>query len=83
MQTDASPDRILPQEDPMSSHPQPANETPDPRDVQERLARSGVGVTPSTAAGRSAVLSREPLSIPGVSLSETVVRMREEQRAGA
>lgn len=67
----------------MGAHPQPTNAAPGPRDVNGRLARIGVVVTPSTPEGRRAVLDREPLRIPGVSLSETVVRMRDEDRAGA
>lgn len=67
----------------MGAQPQPASHSPDPRDVNARLARLGVVVTPSTLEGRRAVLDREPLRIPGVSLSETVVRMRDEAGTGA
>lgn len=67
----------------MGAQPQPATEAPTPRMVQERLARLGVTITPSTTEGRCAVLNRDPLSIPGTSVSETVVRMRVEERAGS
>lgn len=67
----------------MGAQPQPAHHSPDPRDVNARLERLGVVVTPSTPEGRRAVLERQPLRIPGVSLSETVVKMRDEARTGA
>ncbi len=67
----------------MGAQPQPAAEAPDLQVLQERLERLGVAITPSTAEGRRAVLHRDALRIPGVSLSELVVRVRDEGRADA
>lgn len=67
----------------MGSQPQPNRLTPTPDDVNARLAELGVVVTTSTPEGRRAILNREPLRIPGVSVSETVVELRNEPRSGA
>lgn len=67
----------------MGAQPRPAAEGRDPKVVQERLARLGVTVTPSTPEGRRAASRRDPLCIPGVSLSETLMRMRSDERTGA
>ena len=60
----------------MGAQPQPAEQTPNPRDLNARLALRGVVVTPATATPDTP--SPEPLAIPGVSLSATVVQMRRE-----
>jgi hypothetical protein len=67
----------------MGSQPQPNRSTPTAGDVNARLAELGVVVTTSTPEGRRATLNREPLRIPGVSVSETVVELRNEPRSGA
>jgi hypothetical protein len=60
----------------MGAQPQPANNPPDPQTLHERLSRLGVVITPATARPDTPI--RQPLRIPGVSLSETVVQMRRE-----
>jgi hypothetical protein len=63
----------------MGAQPQPASQTPDPRALNSRLALRGVVITPATARPDTPI--PEPLVIPGVSLSETVVQMRREADA--
>lgn len=60
----------------MSAQPPPLG----PRhDLQTRLAMLGLVVTPASVGPDVPV--RKPLAVPGVSLSETVLRMRREPDA--
>lgn len=63
----------------MGAKPQPVKQNPNARDLNARLALRGVVVTPATARPDTQI--PEPLVIPGVSLSETVVQMRGEADA--
>jgi hypothetical protein len=63
----------------MGAQPQPVSTSDDPREINARLAALGVIVTPATVQPDTPV--PEPLRIPGVSLSETVVQMRREADA--
>ncbi len=55
--------------------PQPDDHPSTLQDVQTRLAMMGVAVTPSTA--RPGTPIREPLQLLGISLSETVIQLRD------
>jgi hypothetical protein len=64
----------------MGAQPQPERQQPDWKTLDERLGRLGVVITPATSGPGTPV--REPLRIPGVSLSDAVVQMRHEEAAG-
>jgi hypothetical protein len=63
-------------EEAIMAQPKPIRTADDPREVNARLAMMGVIVTPATVRPDTPI--PEPLLIPGVSLSETVVQMRRE-----